>query len=154
MMKLRKESGFSLVELMIVVAIIAILAAIAIPSFMRFAMKSKTAEVMGNLKAIKTCQESYRAENDEYLACAQTPDATAGATGQLKIWPAATVDGVDEFLETGFEPDGDVRYYYTVAATSSTFTITGLGDLDDDNSDASYALSNGGSIVPPAAGVF
>ena len=155
MMTLRREKGFSLVELMIVVAIIAILAAIAIPSFMRFAMKSKTSESYGNLNAIKTCQESYKAENDVYITCGETPDMTAGATGQLKDWDDGVNTGPAEFDATGFVPDGQVRYYYEVTGTATTFVATASGDLDDDDADAVYTLSNGQSQpVPPAAGVF
>ena len=154
MMTLRREKGFSLVELMIVVAIIAILAAIAIPSFMRFAMKSKTSEAFGNLNAIKTCQESFKAENDVYLTCDEVPDMTAGATGQLKAWVGLGT-GVADFEETGFMPDGEVRYYYEVVGTATTFTATATGDLDDDDADAVYTLVNGTSQpTPPAAGVF
>lgn len=59
-------SGFTLIELMIVVAIIGILAAIAIPNFTRFQAKSKQSEAKMNLKAIFTAAKSYFAERDSY----------------------------------------------------------------------------------------
>lgn len=61
-----KEKGFTLIELMIVVAILGILAAIAIPNFMRFQAKSRQSEAKTNLGAIGTTAESFRAENDTY----------------------------------------------------------------------------------------
>ena len=64
MKNLRK--GFTLVELMIVVAIIGILAAIAIPNFIRFQARSKQSEVKTNLKAIFTGQKSRYGERDSY----------------------------------------------------------------------------------------
>ncbi len=67
-MKLDKEKGFTLIELMIVVAILGILAAIAIPNFMRFQAKSKQSEAKTNLGAIGTTAEAWRTENDTYIA--------------------------------------------------------------------------------------
>lgn len=58
--------GFTLVELMIVVAIIGILAAIAIPNFIRFQARSKQSEVKTNLKAIFTGEKSRFADRDAY----------------------------------------------------------------------------------------
>jgi type IV pilus assembly protein PilA len=69
MLKLmRKQKGFTLIELMIVVAIIGILAAIAIPNFLRFQAKSKQAEAKTNLGAMGVAAETYRAEKDTYRA--------------------------------------------------------------------------------------
>lgn len=60
------QRGFTLIELMIVVAIIGILAAIAIPNFTRFQAKSKQSEAKTNLKAVFTAAKSYFAERDSY----------------------------------------------------------------------------------------
>jgi type IV pilus assembly protein PilA len=64
-MKLRSK-GFTLIELMIVVAIIGILAAIAIPNFIRFQARSKQSEAKSNLKSLFTAQRSYYQEKDRY----------------------------------------------------------------------------------------
>jgi len=61
-----KFKGFTLVELMIVVAIIAFLAVIAVPSFFTFLAKAKRSEAYLNLGAIYTAQKSYWAENGRY----------------------------------------------------------------------------------------
>ena len=58
--------GFTLIELMIVVAIIGILAAIAIPNFLKFQAKSKMSEAKTNLGAIYTGQLSYFGEQNSY----------------------------------------------------------------------------------------
>jgi len=60
------KKGFTLIELMIVVAIIGILAAIAIPNFLRFQAKSKQSEAKTNLGGIFTAQTSYFAETNAY----------------------------------------------------------------------------------------
>ncbi|RKH43306.1 prepilin-type N-terminal cleavage/methylation domain-containing protein [Corallococcus sp. AB050B] len=81
----RKKGGFTLIELMIVVAIIGILAAIAIPNFIRFQAKSKQSEAKTNLKAIFTAQKSYFGEKDKYSA---------------------------DFTVVGFDPEPANRYSY------------------------------------------
>ena len=82
--KLTKR-GFTLIELMIVVAIIGILAAIAIPNFIRFQARSKQSEAKTNLKALFTAQKAYFGERDQFL--------TRGDT-------------------IGFAPEQSNRYYY------------------------------------------
>ena len=57
--KLRKKGGFTLIELMIVVAIIGILAAVAIPAFINYVKRSKTSEVPEQLKALFTGAATY-----------------------------------------------------------------------------------------------
>jgi type IV pilus assembly protein PilA len=63
----RFGKGFTLIELMIVVAIIGILAAIAIPNFVKFQCRSKQSEAKTNLKAMYVSQESYYGEYDTFL---------------------------------------------------------------------------------------
>ena len=62
----KNNKGFSLVELMVVVGIIAVLAALAVPRFQVFQAKGKQTEAKTNLTYIYTLEESYLAENDEY----------------------------------------------------------------------------------------
>jgi type IV pilus assembly protein PilA len=64
------EDGFSLVELMIVVAIIGVLAAIAVPKFGTFQAKARQSEAKGNLSHIYTLEESYYGDHEVYVAIA------------------------------------------------------------------------------------
>ncbi len=66
LLRKRNKKGFTLIELMIVVAIIGILAAIAIPNFLKFQAKSKQSEAKTNLKAIYTAETGYYGENNAY----------------------------------------------------------------------------------------
>ena len=68
-----RKGGFTLIELMIVVAIIGILAAIAIPNFLRFQLRSRVGEGKTNIAAIRTAEESYNAEYGVYVAAPPAP---------------------------------------------------------------------------------
>jgi prepilin-type N-terminal cleavage/methylation domain-containing protein len=99
----RLQKGFTLIELMIVIAIIAILAAILIPNFIHARAESQTAACEGNEKQIATAMEEYAVDNNGtytatlpalYLAVtpkdpvnnvAYTITATAGTYGSYEI---------------------------------------------------------------------
>jgi type IV pilus assembly protein PilA len=101
------KRGFTLIELMIVVAIIGILAAIAIPNFIKFQAKSKQTEAKSNLKAVFTAQRSQFQEHDKYLT----------NVGEL-----------------GFSPERGNRYWYSLGAGTNqnraavTATVVPLTD--------------------------
>lgn len=63
---LKNKKGFTLIELMIVVAIIGILAAIAIPNFLNYQCKSKQGEAKQNLGSLAKNEEAYRTEYDTF----------------------------------------------------------------------------------------
>ncbi len=90
--KLRSKKGFTLIELMIVVAIIGILAAIAIPNFLKFQAKSKMSEAKTNLGAIYTGQLAYFGEQNKYSdfnAINWNPAGTPRYHFALGTWAAA-----------------------------------------------------------------
>lgn len=139
---LKNQKGFTLIELMIVVAIIGILSAIAIPNFMTFRMKAKTAEAKSNLGSIRTCEETYRAKNDVYFAVTRYP--STAATGSSDAWLNAST----AFSAIGFAPSGRIYYNYAVDGIGAdTVTAHAHGDLDDDDVEADYQITPNSDIT-------
>jgi type IV pilus assembly protein PilA len=134
MMCRKKEQGFTLIELMIVVAIVGILAAIAIPNFIGMQKRAKTTEAKSNLGELWVLQEAYRAESDTYVA----------PSGALA---AGTYDGTVGWAELGFYPKGTTRYAYSVTgATASTFTAQAAGDIDNDGQNDVWTIDEVGNL--------
>ena len=129
------RKGFTLVELMIVVAIIGILASIAIPNFISMQYKTKRSEVPSNLKGIKSAQIAYESDFDAFVTCSAYPSTPTKTTQQ---WTVAASGG---FKTIGWRPDGDVRGSYQVATTGTDFTATGLSDVDGDSAFATYVAT-------------
>ncbi len=145
-----RRSGFTLVELMIVVAIIGILAAIAIPNFVAMQLRAKRAELAPNLDGIKTAEIAYEAAMDEYVEVADfQPEEVSGA---LQDWPTTS-----NFEILGWRPDGQVRGQYKVTidvectitccpikfscSIGISFLAFGQTDLDQDGEFAQYATT-------------
>lgn len=160
-MKAKKLSGFTLIELMIVVAIIGILAAIAIPAFTGYIRKSKTAEATTNLKNLYQGAVSYysqerfgqgvtggTANTNCQVAAAGPLPATPGANKQT-----AAFSGNTSFAALSFTISDPVYYAYTVtpgsgacgtaASTAAVYTFQAQGDLDGDTTLSTFELAVG-----------
>ena len=92
-MKMKQmKKGFTLVEIMIVVAIIALLAAIAVPSFMNARTKSMQSSCQNNLRLIDGAVQQYALDNSNALASAMTQ--LVGTNAYIKDTPACKAGGV------------------------------------------------------------
>ncbi len=94
-MKLKMKKGFTLVEIMIVVAIIAILAAVAIPNFIRYRKTAQMNACISNLKQIQSACEQCK------LAAKPVNEANIyGNTGYIKVAPTCPATGASYTLPT------------------------------------------------------
>ncbi|MBM4367197.1 MAG: prepilin-type N-terminal cleavage/methylation domain-containing protein [Deltaproteobacteria bacterium] len=134
---MRQNKGFSLVELMIVVAIIGILAAIAIPNFVAMQYKAKRAEVPSNVDGIKTAEIAYEAQFDSFISASEAP--SGGGNKAPTTWA-----GGSGFDTLGWAPDGSVRGVYSVTAATDSFTVQGWCDVDGDGDKVTYQAIHAG----------
>jgi len=136
---MRKQQGFTLIELMIVVAIIGILAAIAIPNFLRYQAQARQAEARTNLGGIFVAEVSFFGENTRFSDFAEIGFTLAGTSNRYTYRAMLTTavagvvsGGAVGIINSGIgaiAPDNTV-----IAAASSGFgfTATAVGNLDND----------------------
>ncbi|HUV38141.1 MAG TPA: prepilin-type N-terminal cleavage/methylation domain-containing protein [Planctomycetota bacterium] len=152
----RTLAGFTLIELMIVVAIIGILASTATVAYSNYQNRSRRSEALYNLKAIATVETSYFAEAGLYLGAPSMPGPAPGAAP--RPWtPLAEA----AFSGVGWRPEGNVYFDYDVNAPGgpslnpcpcpACFTASAYGDIDGDGmlAVASYVKPDvGGGFCP------
>lgn len=126
--------GFTIIELMIVVAIVGILAAVAIPNFLDYQYKAKSAEVSVNMGSMRQCQLHWIAFNDTFWEpTAPIPNAVPGA--RSVPWPHWSSNPVaKEYHDFGFRPEGRVYFQYDmlIDAEGLAYTSAARADLDGD----------------------
>jgi prepilin-type N-terminal cleavage/methylation domain-containing protein len=121
---MRKLKGFSLIELLIVVAIILIIAAIAIPNMLRSRIAANEASAVGSMNAINTAETTY---NITYPAAGYSPNLNS-LTGTSCTAPTSTAAClIDQTLAGATSSATPKSGYYFTYATSSTLGYTLAG---------------------------
>ena len=129
----RKGVGFSLVELMAVVAVISVLVALALPRFQAFIARSRQAEAMNNLGVIDKLQKSFRLRN-QGLGLGDNAWHTGLSMGEGGAGSCSNnTAGTKNTLGFRVEDCGKLRYTYT---TNGTVTST----ADNDGNDTSLSI--------------
>ena len=112
-----KQKGFSLIELLIVVAIILIIAAIAIPNLLRSKMASNEASAVGSIRTINTSSVAYSTTYGNYPQNLASLGPASGGTAT-----SATADLIDSVLVSGTKRG--YTFTYTSATPFQSYTIT------------------------------
>ncbi|MFV8784180.1 type IV pilin protein [Microbulbifer sp. SA54] len=125
-----KNKGFTLIELMIVVAIVAILAAVAIPSYQNQVRSSNRADAQGALMSFAQAMERHFTENGSYEGAA----TGGGDTGAPAIFPTeAPLDGAAKHYDLAI-----------TQATASSYLLTATPKGSVQANDGSMTLSSSG----------
>lgn len=155
---MRPPRGFSLIELMIIVAILGILAAIAIPAFMKYIRRAKTVEAEMNLRRLYDSTIAYyegQPKSDQAgnplpmgmpASTGPSPPANTccGQPGD-KCKPATTIFDDPTWATLNFSVDDPFYYWYVYTSTPSSFQAIAHGNLDCDTEFSTFMRS--GSVA-------
>jgi len=136
---MKQNSGFTLIEILIAVVIVAILASVAVPAYIEQVAKAKRADAQGALLGLAQSMERFFTENNTY--CGSDADGVVGTC----------VDGdVPGIFATQVPTDGGDPYYNltitTTTATNYTLTATRTGSMARDANCGDYTLNSVGQM--------
>ena len=162
----KQKQGFTLIELMIVVAVIGLLAAVAIPAFLKYIRQAKTSEATVNLRKIYDGEIAYYDIDHITRSGDRLSAQFVGAGPHPSTAPSGTSTSVSwddpGWIELKFASDAPVRYSYQALVdgegTSASFTARAQGDLDGDSTTSLFErrgiIDSATGEVSGGAGVY
>jgi prepilin-type N-terminal cleavage/methylation domain-containing protein len=135
-----RRTGFTLIEVMVVIAIIAFLSMIAVPNFMKFLARAKRSEAYMNLSSLYIAQKAYWAEHGTYTTNLNGPGGlgwkpegyTTGGNNERFYYTYGFADGKEgENLFTG-KLNTPIPKSAGTTANAQTFIIAAVADIDGD----------------------
>ncbi len=157
-MRKKTNAGFSLIEIMITISIVAILASVATPMYIKYTYRARGVEGTVNLGGIRTAMVSFKSSFDTYLNV--TIEPSTPVIGAKKPWGNfAAVDnaaqfGVGTFSNLGFVPAGQVYFHYGCTFLGEAARCEAATDLDADGRQKIYSLAwrtETSALDPPGA---
>jgi prepilin-type N-terminal cleavage/methylation domain-containing protein len=109
MLHFRKQGAFTLIELLIVVAIIAILAAIAVPNFLEAQTRAKVSRAKSDMRTLATALESYYVDNNNYVPSSTVSD-TDGANSAFLNTPTSVDPLVEDIVNQWITNNTVIKY--------------------------------------------